>query len=52
MSLAKAFLWPGTKFCEFFDVDPEGETGLMLRWVFNTMFYTAAGLIGVWIVAT
>ena len=46
----KLFLWPGTKFCEFFSVDPESEAGLMLRWVFNTMFYTTIGLILVWII--
>ncbi len=50
MSLSKAILWPGTMFCKFFGVNPEGESGLMLRWVFNTMFYTAVGLIGVWII--
>ncbi|SPJ24313.1 hypothetical protein [Palleronia abyssalis] len=51
MSLSKMFLWPGTKFCEYFSLDPQSEAGLMLRWVVNAMFYTAIGLIVVWTIA-
>lgn len=48
MKLAEAFLWPGTKACEYFGVDPEGEAGL-LRWLVNTIVYLVLSLIVVWI---
>lgn len=48
MKLAKAFLWPGTKACEYLRVDPEGEAGL-LRWLVNTIVYLVLSLIVVWI---
>lgn len=48
MKLAEAFLWPGTKVCEYFGVNPEGDAGL-LRWLVNTFVYLVASLIFVWI---
>jgi hypothetical protein len=48
MKLTEAFLWPGTKACEYFRVDPEGEAGL-LRWLVNTIVYLVVSLIFVWI---
>lgn len=50
MTVADAILWPGTKACERFGIDPESDAGL-LRWMFNTLFYLVIGLIIVWIVA-
>ena len=49
MSLSEAFLWPGTKVCDYMGVDPEGEAGL-LRWLVNTLVYLVVSLIFVWIV--
>lgn len=46
--VADAILWPGTKMCEFFEVDPKGEFGL-LRSFFNMLFWLPLGLIVVWI---
>lgn len=46
--IADAILWPGTKMCEFFEVDPKGELGL-LRSFFNMLFWLPLGLIVVWI---
>ncbi|WP_417243489.1 hypothetical protein [Celeribacter sp.] len=48
MSLAEAFLWPGTKVCEKLGVDPQGEAAL-IRWMVNTLVYLVASLIFVWI---
>ena len=49
MSLSEAFLWPGTKVCDYMGVDPEGEAGL-LRWLVNTLVYLVVSLIFMWIV--
>ena len=48
MTLAKAFLWPGTKVCEHLGVDPEGEAAL-IRWMVNTLVYLVISLVVVWI---
>jgi hypothetical protein len=47
MTLAQAFLWPGTKVCERLGVDPEGEAGL-IRWMVNTLVYLILSLVVVW----
>lgn len=47
MTLAQAFLWPGTKACEYLGVDPEGEAGL-IRWMVNTLVYLIVSLLVVW----
>lgn len=47
MTLAEAFLWPGTKTCEYLKVDPEGEGGL-IRWMINTLVYLILSLFVVW----
>jgi hypothetical protein len=46
--IADAILWPGTKMCEHFDVDPKGELGL-LRSLFNMLFWLPLDLLIVWI---
>ncbi len=49
MKLSDAFLWPGTKVCEHFGVDPKADAGL-IRWLVNTLFYLTVSLVIVWIV--
>lgn len=49
MKLAEAFLWPGTKVCEHYGVDPTADAGL-LRWFVNTLVYLSVSLAVVWIV--
>ncbi len=49
MSLAEAFLWPGTKVCEYLGVDPEGEAGL-IRWMVNTLVYLVLSLFVMWLI--
>ncbi|PRY80542.1 hypothetical protein CLV80_101397 [Yoonia maritima] len=49
MRLAEAFLWPGTKVCEYLGIDPESDASL-IRWMVNTLVYLVASLIVVWIV--
>lgn len=51
MTLSEAFLWPGTKACEYFGVDPEGEAGL-IRWMVNTLVYLILSLVVVWFLMT
>lgn len=50
MSIADLLLWPGTKVCQHFGVDPEKDAGL-LRWMINTLVYLSVALVIVWIVA-
>jgi hypothetical protein len=47
MSISEAILWPGTKVCEHFGVNPEGEAAL-IRWLVNTLVYLTVSLIVVW----
>ena len=49
MKLSDAFLWPGTKVCEHFGVNPEADAGL-IRWFINTLVYLVVSLAVVWIV--
>jgi hypothetical protein len=48
--MAKLFLWPGTKICEWFGVDPTGDA-VLIRWMFNTLFYLFVALAIIWLVA-
>lgn len=48
MALANLILWPGTKFCEHFGIDPDSDAGL-LRWMINSLFYLFVFLIAVWV---
>ncbi len=47
--LKKGFLWPGTKITARLGIDPESEMGL-LRSMFNTLIWTALGLVVVLII--
>lgn len=47
--IADAFLWPGTKVCQYLGVNPEDDMGL-IRSMFNMLFYLTVSLIIVWIV--
>lgn len=49
MSVAELFLWPGTTFCRWMGVDPEGDAGL-IRWMFNTLFYLFVTLTLLWVI--
>ena len=49
MALAELILWPGTKVCEHFGVDPDSDAGL-IRWMVNTLVYLVVMLAFVWIV--
>jgi len=50
MSIAQAILWPGTKVCMHFGIDPEGE-GSLVRWMINTLVYLLVSLAFVWLIA-
>ncbi|WP_193748214.1 hypothetical protein [Leisingera sp. ANG-M1] len=50
MTLSEAFLWPGTKVCEYLKVNPEGEAAL-IRWMVNTLVYLVVSLAVVWILS-
>lgn len=50
MSIAQAILWPGTKVCMHFGIDPEGE-GSLVRWMINTLVYLFVSLAFVWLIA-
>jgi hypothetical protein len=45
--IADAILWPGTKVCEYLEIDPKGDMGL-LRSSFNMLIWLPLGLIVVW----
>ncbi len=47
MTLSEAFLWPGTKVCQHFGIDPEADAGL-IRWFVNTLVYLTVSLGIVW----
>lgn len=49
MSISDAILWPGTKFCEYMGLDPEGENAL-IRWMINTLVYLVVGLVVLWVI--
>ena len=49
MNLADVILWPGTKVCEYFGVDPTADAGL-IRWFINTLVYLILSLAVVWII--
>lgn len=43
-TLWRIFIWPGTKVTASLGIDPDSEMGL-LRSMFNSLFWTAIGLI-------
>ena len=49
MTLSEAFLWPGTKVCQHFGIDPEADAGL-IRWFVNTLVYLTVSLGIVWVI--
>jgi len=49
MKIADAFLWPGTKACEYLGINPEGD-GALLRWMVNTLVYLVVSLLIVWMI--
>ena len=51
MKLGELILWPGTKACQYFGIDPDSDAGL-IRWMINTLVYLFVSLIILWIVVT
>ena len=49
MKLSDALLWPGTKVCEHFGLDPKADAGL-IRWFINTLVYLVVSLAVVWMI--
>lgn len=49
MTLSDYLLWPGTKVCEYFWIDPKGEAAL-IRWLVNTLTYLIVSLLIVWVI--
>jgi len=49
MSFSDVILWPGTKVCERFGVDPKSDAGL-IRWMINTLVYLVVALVIVWVI--
>ena len=49
MKIFEIFLWPGTKFCEYIEVDPTADAGL-IRWMVNTLVYLFVSLMVLWAV--
>ncbi len=41
--LAEAFLWPGTKLCQYFGVEPTEDMGLMRSFI-NTLIWLPLGI--------
>ncbi|WP_196778417.1 hypothetical protein [Thalassorhabdomicrobium marinisediminis] len=50
MTFSEALLFPGTKVCEHYGVNPEGE-GALIRWMVNTLIYLVISLTLVWVIA-
>ncbi len=49
MTLVDMFLWPGTKICQLFGVEPEKDMGL-IRSMFNMLVYLIVILTALWII--
>ncbi len=49
MSISEIILWPGTKICQRFGIDPEADAGL-IRWMINTLFYLIVALFVMWLI--
>jgi hypothetical protein len=49
MKIADALLWPGTKICEWFGVDPKADAGL-IRSMFNMIIYLTVILTVTWFI--
>lgn len=49
MSIVDLLLWPGTKICQWFGVDPEADMGL-IRSMFNMLVYLTVILTALWII--
>ena len=47
MSISEIILWPGTKVCEYLNVDPESDQGL-IRSMFNMLIYLIVILFAMW----
>lgn len=47
--IADLILWPGTKICEYLNIDPKGEMGLMRSYM-NMLVWLPIGLLVVWYV--
>lgn len=48
MSIADLILWPGTKVCERFEIDPTADAGL-IRSMFNMIIYLSLFLALIWV---
>ncbi len=48
MKIVDALLWPGTKICIWFGVDPTADAGL-IRSMFNMIVYLVVILGGLWV---
>lgn len=51
MKLSDYFLWPGTKVCGHYGIDPKGEAAL-IRWLVNAMVYLVVSLLVVWAIVS
>ncbi len=49
MSISEIILYPGTKVCAYYGVNPEGE-GALIRWMINTLIYLVISLTVVWMI--
>jgi hypothetical protein len=47
MTPSELLLWPGTKVCERFGIDPTADAGL-IRWLVNTIVYLVVSLGVMW----
>ncbi|SHE98310.1 hypothetical protein SAMN05444273_103344 [Litoreibacter ascidiaceicola] len=47
--IAEILLWPGTKICQFFGIQPTDDAGL-IRSMFNMLVYLCILLPIVWII--
>lgn len=45
--IADALLWPGTKICQWFGLEPTADAGL-IRSMFNMIVYLVVILAGLW----
>lgn len=48
MTCTEILLWPGTKLCQLFGVEPEKDMGL-IRSMFNMLVYLPVMLVILWI---
>lgn len=47
MSIVDIMLWPGTKVCQWMNIEPESDQGL-IRSMFNMLIYLTVILFSLW----